>query len=246
MEKIKYFYEDYREYILFLILLILFIIGFVFILYYLNNNMNIMRKEIKDRPVVEVNNPDTNNLIVDVKGAVKKPGVYYLEEGKRVIDAVNKAGGFLSNADSSANNLSMKLKDEMVIIIYTKSEIKDFVKTKENESTVTEKCKESKVVNSSCLQDVNGEKVKETTTNKDANKTNTSSDEENSQNETKLISINTATKEELLTLPGIGESKALAIIEYRKTKQFKTIEEIKEVSGIGDALFEKIKDYITT
>ncbi len=49
-----------------------------------------------------------------------------------------------------------------------------------------------------------------------------------------------------MTLPGIGESKALAIMEYRKNKQFETIEEIKEVSGIGDSLFEKIKDFITT
>jgi competence protein ComEA len=49
-----------------------------------------------------------------------------------------------------------------------------------------------------------------------------------------------------MTLPGIGESKAVAIIEYRNEKKFETIEEIKEVSGIGEALFEKIKDLITT
>ena len=48
-----------------------------------------------------------------------------------------------------------------------------------------------------------------------------------------------------MTLSGIGESKADAIIEYRKKKKFESIEEIKEVSGIGDALFEKIKDNIT-
>ena len=48
-----------------------------------------------------------------------------------------------------------------------------------------------------------------------------------------------------MTLSGIGESKAKAIIEYRSKKKFNTIEELKEVSGIGDSLFEKIKGNIT-
>ena len=61
-----------------------------------------------------------------------------------------------------------------------------------------------------------------------------------------LININTATKEDLITLPGIGESKALSIISYRKMNgSFKNVEDIKNVSGIGDALYEKIKDLIT-
>ena len=60
------------------------------------------------------------------------------------------------------------------------------------------------------------------------------------------ISLNHATKEELLTLTGIGESKANLIIEYRNQNGgFKTIEEIKNVKGIGDKMFEKIKDNIT-
>ena len=48
-----------------------------------------------------------------------------------------------------------------------------------------------------------------------------------------------------MNIPGIGESKAVSIIEYRKTNKFNSIEDIKNVSGIGDALFAKIKDYIT-
>lgn len=64
-------------------------------------------------------------------------------------------------------------------------------------------------------------------------------------NKTKKININTASKEELDTLPGIGEATAQKIIEYRnKNGKFSNIEEIKEVSGIGDSKFEKIKDYI--
>lgn len=60
-----------------------------------------------------------------------------------------------------------------------------------------------------------------------------------------LVNINTASLEELLTISGIGEGKAKSIIEYRSKEKFTTIEDIKKVSGIGDNLFEQIKNYIT-
>lgn len=60
-----------------------------------------------------------------------------------------------------------------------------------------------------------------------------------------IININTATKEQLETLDGIGESTANKIIKYREEKgKFKTIEDIKNVPGIGNAKFENIKDKI--
>ena len=252
MEKIKELYNNYKEYVLFLFLLIIFLIGNAGIFYYFQNNINKIKKEIKNKPTVtetvKKENNDSNELYtVDIKGEVRKPGVYTLKKGKRVIDVVKTAGGLTLEADTSANNLSMKITDEMVIIIYNKDEIKNYLRTKEKQTKLTEKCKSEKAINNSCIESVNGEKKEEKT--KESTKENSkkeSNDNKNTQSETKLISINTATKEELQTLPGIGESKADAIIEYRKNKKFETIEEIKEVSGIGDALFEKIKDYITT
>lgn len=73
------------------------------------------------------------------------------------------------------------------------------------------------------------------------------SNEIKSNNNKKLkININTATKTDLETLPGIGESTALKIIEYRKKKgKFKLIEDIKQVNGIGENKFNKIKELIT-
>lgn len=60
----------------------------------------------------------------------------------------------------------------------------------------------------------------------------------------KLISLNSATKEELQTLPGIGPSIAQRIIDYRESSTFQTLEQIKDVKGIGEALFNKIQDKI--
>ena len=71
-----------------------------------------------------------------------------------------------------------------------------------------------------------------------------SSRENNEEN--KIVSLNSATIEEIQSLPGIGESKAKAIIKYRdENGLFQNVEDIKNVSGIGDSLFEKIKDYIS-
>ena len=72
------------------------------------------------------------------------------------------------------------------------------------------------------------------------------SDTDNIQNDSnKLISLNKGSLDELMTIPGIGEQKAKQIIEYRNSNAFTSIEDIKNVSGIGESLFEKIKDYIT-
>lgn len=60
-----------------------------------------------------------------------------------------------------------------------------------------------------------------------------------------LININTASKDELMSLPNIGEKRAEAIIEYRKTNKFDKIEDIKKIRGIGDKYFEALKDLIT-
>ena len=68
--------------------------------------------------------------------------------------------------------------------------------------------------------------------------------EEQSQEDGK-VNINTATKEELMTLPGVGQSKAALIIQYREEHgRFQAIEDIMNISGIKDGLFGKIKDYI--
>ncbi len=256
MEKIIEIYSKYKEYIMFGILLIIFLGVQAFIFWYFSNDVNSIKESLKTNTVEEKKyEKESTKLVVDIKGEVKRPGVYFLDKDKRVIDVVKKAGGFTVNADASANNLSMKLKDEMVIVIYSKKEIRNYLKTKEEEKLISEKCESNIITNDSCIKSENKENQdnQESTnssekeaTSSSSEKTKDTSKSNTSENNNKLISINTATLEELMTLSGIGESKAKAIIEYRKTKKFESIEELKEVSGIGDALFEKIKDFITT
>jgi len=64
-------------------------------------------------------------------------------------------------------------------------------------------------------------------------------------NQTDKVNINTASKQQLMTIPGVGEKKAQAIISYRETNgSFTSIDEVKKVEGIKDGVFEKMKDYI--
>lgn len=168
---------------------------------------------------------EIEEYMVDIKGEVVIPGIYKLKKSSRVIDVIEKAGGLTQNADTTVINLSKKITDEMVIIIYSKQEVKNWIKTKEQEDYLEEKCKiseEGKVENDACLEDEKEETTFQT-----------------------KVNINTATKEELMTLSGIGESKAEEIITYRKSTPFKTIEDLKNVSGIGDATYEQIKNHIT-
>ena len=166
---------------------------------------------------------DSNTVYVDIKGAVNKPGVYEINSNSRIIDVIKKAGNLKKEADTSIINLSKKVKDEMYIIIYTKEEV--------------QKYKEMTIPSSKVVEEIN-EKIICPDPDNDAcaNKTNVSTGNK--------ININTATVSELSTLSGIGESKAKKIIKYREKQKFNSIEDIKNVEGIGDSLYEKIKDNI--
>lgn len=227
----------------FIVIFIIIVISNIFIFFYfkykldtkpLNNDiLNIESDDLDDNSIVKVS--------VEIKGEVNSPGVYEVLSDKRVNDVILLADGLTDNADTSVNNLSKKVKDEMIIIIYSKEEVINFTKQKEIEDLQRQEC-----VNK-CLSNNNSCFTKEDieTNIKDyIEKQNNSNDSSDGNN--KKISINTATKEELLTLPDIGDSKANAIIEYREKSKFKSIEDIKKVSGIGDKLYDKIKEFITT
>ena len=250
LNTIKLFiYENKKKLILLCSLLILFLLS-TFLLFQKNNmnKDNIVYENLVEEKL-EANSK--NNLkeekieeekiyyYVDVKGYVNNPGVYSIEKGKRVVDVINKAGGLKKDANTSLLNLSMEVRDAMVIIVYSNSELNNYQALQEKNKTTEEICHEN-IQNDACICNTESDdtsKINETSSKDEA----TSSNEVSSK-----ININKASLEELMTLKNIGESKAKAIIEYRTTVGlFKTIDEIKNVSGIGDTIFESLKDYIT-
>ena len=166
---------------------------------------------------------EKEEIYVDIKGAIQKPGVYSVKENSRVKDVIEKAGGLTKYADTSVLNLSKQVQDEMVIIIYTESEILEMKKGTTSIKFIEKECICPKLENDACIEDV--------ITNKE-------------DNNISKISLNSATKEQLMTLPGIGSSKADAIIKYRETNGFQTIEDLLNVKGIGKSTFEKLKEFI--
>lgn len=187
-----------------------------------NVEENISLNEKKDGEDKKVDSEEY--IYVDIKGEVKKPNVYYVKVGSRVNDLIKEAGGLTKNANTRFINLSKKMEDGEVIVIYSNKEINDAKKNSLLEVSAPCVCEEVK--NDACYND-----------NIDNNSNNTSN---------KKININTASQSELTSLNGIGEAKAKAIINYRNTNgKFKTINDIKNVTGISDALFSKIKENIT-
>ena len=154
-------------------------------------------REVTEIEEIESAEEEVNHYIVDVKGQVKFPGVYEVEEHLRVHDVIQLAGGFLEMANETAINLAQKISDEMVIYVPHLDE------------------------------EIN----------------NTSTDAWSPSQDEKKVSLNQATTGELETLPGIGPSKAAAIIKYREeVGAFKSIDELTNVSGIGEKTLEKLRD----
>lgn len=149
----------------------------------------LLNKNDKSVPVIMENERPLIlcDIVVEIKGAVNKPGIYVLQSDARIYDLIMLAGGLQANADTDTLNMAAKIADGVVIFVETKS------------------------------KEVSQDK----------------------------ISINTASVQELMRLPGIGESKANSIIEYRnKNGRFYTLEDLINVNGISKNILEQIKEFI--
>lgn len=220
MEKISY----YKKYLILASCLVLFAVAGIGY-FMLNNNDSVITEVLAETTsTTSAVKEESTKLYFDIKGSVKKPGVYEFTQGDKIIDAINKAGGLTKNATTNNLNLSKKLTNEMVIYVFSKNELTT-TKAYEQISNASE-CKCETIEINNCV---------------DKNTTN-----ESTNNETSKININTDNKEKLMTISGIGSSKADAIIEYRtKNGNFKTTEDIMNVSGISKTIYDKIKDIIT-
>ncbi|GAA4705946.1 ComEA family DNA-binding protein [Brevibacillus fulvus] len=147
-------------------------------------------------------------IVVDVKGSVKQPGVYQLQEGQRISDAIARAGGALPTADLNRINLAQRLSDESIVRIPAKGEADAAACACETEPAV--------IIGTSSATDSG------------------------------KVNINTANATELMNLPGIGETRAAAILAYReKHGPFQTPADLKKVTGIGEKTYDQLKNNIT-
>lgn len=143
-------------------------------------------------------------IYVDIKGAVKVPGIYQLKTQQRIWDALALAGGVSEEADTAQVNYAQKVKDQMIIYVPKKGEAMAQSLETLQESVPAQ------------------------------------------QNQEEKINLNTATEAELQTISGIGAKKAQEIIRFRDEQgPFKTVEELKNVPGIGEKTVERLKDMLT-
>ena len=234
MKSIKFYLEKYKTVIYIGCLILFILIGTIL---FISNNKEETKVEMPIKQEKNISEEKKYEKIkVDIKGMVKKPGVYELLKGDRVINVIKKAEGLVEGANTSYINLSKKITDEMVIIIYSNDEVEKFKKEDKDVIYIKYQCECIDNINDACIN----EKDKVNTNGVEKKKV--SSKDEKSDG---LVSINTATKEELMTLSGVGESKAEAIISYREENGlFEKLEDIMNVSGIGQAAYSKIKDNI--
>ena len=170
----------------------------------------------------DASSEEAKTLVVHICGAVSAPGVYELPAGSRIIDAVEAGGGFLPEADEACCNLAEEIVDGCQIYIMTKSE----------------SCADGQTEKKAGIQTSPDSDMQTTDRNVRSNST--------PALENGLVNLNTADVAALMTLPGIGESRAKAIISYREQHgAFAQIEDIMKISGIKQAAFSKIKDKIT-
>lgn len=183
-----------------------------------NSEIEITEDNLTTNTAVENSNEtveENNTIVVHITGEVNYPGVVVLKEGARVVDAIEAGGGETDKADLSSLNLAYMLSDGEKIYVPNKEETSQ--ENQEREYITSAKADSE--------QSENG--AKSTGTNF-------------------KININTAKQEELTQITGVGESTAKKIIEYRtQNGKFKSIEDIKNIPGIGDSKFNAMKEEIT-
>ena len=201
-------------------IIIIIIAVIIYYYFYIKNNTS---EEIENQNL-EINNTQESEskeeteqkeekIIVHVSGAVNNEGIVELEANSRIANAIEKAGGIKENADMTDINLAYPLEDGMKIYIPTKQET---ATSKQNENAIAKNyvTSSSGGVNTDEKQLISSNNSKTSNANKNIK-----------------VNINTASQEELDTLPGIGPSIASKIIDYREQNgKFNSIEEIKEVS----------------
>lgn len=173
-----------------------------------DNDEEVIIENVEKSYETEKEIKENNQIIVHITGCVRNNGIIKAEQGARMSDIIELAGGITEEADITKVNLAYVVKDAQKIYIpsiYDEEEVEYITKEKGDNVIV----------------------------------------DNNEKGEKNVVNINTATQTELETLSGIGPSTALKIINYREENgKFNSIEDIKQVPGIGEAKFNNIKEML--
>jgi len=165
---------------------------------------------------------EPGKICVHIAGKVNKPGMYELEPGSRVMDAIEAAGGAAPNADLESINLAEKLADGQQVYIALKGQIPP-------PKTSVVRGGRAQVQRTAKAEEVGSSSPQKLTTPGQG-----------------TVSINAAGLEELQRLPGVGPATAQKIIDYRTEHgRFQSAEELEEVSGIGPKKLAKMRPFVT-
>lgn len=159
----------------------------------------------------------SKTMQVYVNGAVQTPGIYTLPAGARTMDALEAAGGLRPEAKADRVNLAKKLRDGSQVYV-------PFVKNNGGSRPAAQQSSAPRVVGGSGGSSTGKGSVVGTG---------------------RKVNLNTATQEELMALPGVGEATALRIMALRKVQPFRRVEDLLQVRGIGQTKLEKLRPYVT-
>ncbi len=190
-----------------------------------------------------------------VVGCVKEPGIVTIQKGQMIHDAIREAGGLTEEADADNINMVYELSENVMLYIKSREEPEQKAADKSVQKT-TEKTaqKATQKTADSIVQKIQTVKGTDAVVVVKSGESavivgeggNGSGDGDNENGKIKPVNINTATVDELDTLPGVGAATAKDIIAFReKNEGFKKIEDIMRVPRIKQARFDSIKDYIT-
>jgi competence protein ComEA len=162
--------------------------------------------------------PTPQEIVVYVCGAVHRPGVYHLAPGARIADLLSAAGGAAARAELQAVNLAAKLVDGQQVVVPVRGA--------------------TAVAAAGAPSTAGGSTT--------AGDSTAAADSSGSAGATAPVNLNTASAAELDALPGVGPATAQKIIDYRTANGgFKSVDDLKNVSGIGDAKFATLQPLVT-
>ena len=182
-------------------------------------------------------------IYVHVCGAVIKPGVYELEMGSRVYEAVQQAGGFAENAEQNYVNQAQVLDDGVKLVIPTQEEA---AAVQERETVSPAGAAQDGALEKNGIVQAGREKELGIVGGLSADGKSAGEGADTGRTADGRININTASEAELCEIPGVGATRAAAIAAYRESHgAFGKPEDIMKVNGIKEGMYEKIKDSIS-